>query len=70
MKVGSKVELISGGPVMTVTSIIGEETNKMAVFAYKQAGHNEGDLICQWYNEKQGKYEDKIFKPTTLKEVE
>jgi uncharacterized protein YodC (DUF2158 family) len=70
MKVADKVQLISGGPVMTVISIVGIDTNKLATFSYQNAGHNEGDLICQWYNEKEAKYEEKVFKPAVLKIIE
>lgn len=48
------VQLISGGPKMTVQRFIGEKTTnygvKIADETRKLKGHNDGDAVCQWFD--------------------
>lgn len=66
--IGDVVKLKSGGPDMTVQSIVGVTTSKMETFAYNNSGFTEGDIICKWF---QGtKLESAIFKQQTLEKIE
>lgn len=67
-KIGDVVQLKSGGPEMTINKIIGVNTEKMEDFAYKNSGHKDGDIVCQWFYN--NKLETAIFKPETLDLVE
>lgn len=70
LKTGDIVQLNSGGPEMTVKGILGDTNNplsKMENTALKMAGHEDGDVYCQWFFN--NKLESGIFKPTTLKKI-
>jgi len=66
-KTGDAVELISGGPKMTVDGVIGnvDDFSKMQNYAYNAAGHKDGAVLCQWFNENDVK--SAIFKASMLK---
>lgn len=51
-KVGSVVRLRSGGPDMTIKTIIGKEKKMPFTLidaAWKDKGLNDGDPICVWF---------------------
>lgn len=52
-KVGTPVKLKSGGPSMTVFSIIGSSEagagQKLNHNLLKHGGYKDGDVICQWF---------------------
>ena len=65
--IGDVVQLKSGGPEMTIQDILGKTTSKQMDFAYKTAGHSDGELICKWFSG--NKLESGLFKPETLKKL-
>ncbi|MCW3077438.1 MAG: putative small protein [Bacteroidetes bacterium] len=65
----SVVQLKSGGPKMTVIRIVGDEDNSnLADFAYKHTGHKDGDLICEWFDDKKVSH-SKVFPLGAVKEI-
>jgi uncharacterized protein YodC (DUF2158 family) len=69
IKVGDKVKLKSGGPLMTVKTIISEEYGEKQNFdIYLLGGSKQGDLLCQWFNG--SKLEVEPFSPEGLERVE
>jgi uncharacterized protein YodC (DUF2158 family) len=65
MEIGNVVMLKSGGPEMTVKNIVGETTNETETYGYTSAGFNNGDVVCQWFGEK-NKVESVVFNPRML----
>ena len=65
---GDKVQLISGGPEMTVIGIVGTgELTKLENAALKKEGAIDGDIYCGWHNntiEERG-----VFKGNVLKKL-
>lgn len=67
-KTGDKVQLISGGPEMTVKGVLGDGSlNKMESFALTASGFLEGDVFCQWFDGI--KLEGGAFKKLMLKKL-
>lgn len=69
MKTGDVVTLKSGGPDMTIQRIMGQDKSgpiSMQDKAYKMAGYNDGDVICQWFDSS-GKLQSGAFKTDMLK---
>ena len=66
-KTGDKVQLISGGPDMTVKGVIGESLTKMENYALTTSGFENGDVYCQWFNG--NKLEGAGFKKAMLKKL-
>ena len=65
---GEKVQLISGGPDMTVKGVIGTDSlTKMENLALRNSGGTDGDVFCQWFNNT--KLEGGVFKPAMLKKL-
>jgi len=68
-KTGDKVQLISGGPEMTVNGIIGTDSLEQRVSGLlKLKGNADGDVYCQWFvgSTKKGG----VFKPQMLKKLQ
>ena len=67
-KTGDKVQLISGGPEMTVNGVLGDGSlNKMENFALTTRGFQLGDVYCQWFDGI--KLEGSAFKKLILKKL-
>lgn len=67
-KTGDKVQLISGGPDMTVKGVIGDGSlPKMENYALTASGFEVGDVYCQWFNS--NKLESAAFKKLMLKKL-
>ncbi|WP_218620376.1 YodC family protein [Flavobacterium sp. I3-2] len=67
INIGDIVQLISGGPEMSVHDIFGKTTTKQFTLAYKTAGHTDGEIICKWFSG--SKLETGFFKIETLKKI-
>ncbi len=65
ISLGDVVMLNSGGPRMTVKGIIGEDKT---LDALKIAGHKDGDIIVEYFNN--GKLENGVFHPSSIHKVE
>ena len=67
-KTGDKVQLISGGPDMTVKGTIGDGSlTKLESYALTTRGFLDGDIYCQWFNG--NKLESAAFKKAMLKKL-
>lgn len=67
-KTGDKVQLISGGPDMTVKGVIGDGSlTKMENYVLTTSGFEEGDVYCQWFNA--NKLEGAAFKKAMLRKL-
>jgi len=68
---GDVVKLKSGGPVMTIFRILGEETGnlqiEMADKMIKMGGYENGDLVCEWFDKAVRKNE--VFKESSIELV-
>ncbi len=62
--IGDTVELKSGGPEMTIHSIIGDSTNKFESSIFITKGYKVGDLICKWFLN--SNLQSDIFKSETI----
>jgi uncharacterized protein YodC (DUF2158 family) len=71
LKIGSVVQLKSGGPEMTILRFVGTENSNLGQKAadeiVKIKGHKDGDVVCQWFNGNEVK--DGIFSRESLKKV-
>lgn len=70
LKIGDKVKLVSGGPIMTIHRIIGmniELFNNKLDAKLTTEGFISGDVICEWFN--RNKLERKPFKTASLLKV-
>lgn len=48
---GEKVQLISGGPEMTVRGIVGDGSfSRDESYLQVKRGFKDGDIYCQWFN--------------------
>jgi len=69
LKTGDVVQFNSGGPMMTIKGIIGDEKNPLSKTenaALKMSGqYSDGDVFCQWFLN--NKLESGVFKPAMLK---
>lgn len=66
---GDPVKLKSGGPEMTVQSILGKSEVNFNAFINDHSlvlsgRYQNGDLVCQWFHN--GKLNDGIFPPESL----
>ena len=52
-KPGEKVEIVSGGPAMTVLRVEGKDS--------------EAVVTCQWYDKKSKDYKSKVFEAVVLR---
>lgn len=69
LKTGDKVQLVSGGPEMTVRGIVGDgsfskEENYIQISVKRL---NEGDVYCQWFDG--SKLEEAAFRVLMLKKL-
>ncbi len=65
LKQGVVVALMSGGPDMTISKVIGTDTNNIEDMAYARAGYKIGDLVCIWFSG--SKQESGVFSPHVVK---
>ena len=65
--IGDLVELKSGGPEMTIHSIVGDSTNEFESSIFITKGYKEGDLICKWFLN--GNVQSEIFKAETVTKI-
>jgi uncharacterized protein YodC (DUF2158 family) len=69
--VGNVVELKSGGPKMTILRFLGDSDHyslKVADTALRIKGFQDGDVVCQWFENNMLK--DGVFAKSSLKKVE
>lgn len=67
-KTGDKVQLISGGPDMTVKGVIGDGSlSQTETYGLTISGNGDGDVYCQWFNDT--KLESGVFKPEMIKKL-
>ena len=65
LQVGDTVQLKSGGPLMTVDYIVGQNPEDEILF---EDGMRPGDVICQWFCD--DRVQGKSFRPQVLLKVE
>ena len=68
LKIGDVVKLNSGGEKMTVSYVIGNANNLIIDNALKYQGYDDGDVMCQWFHNKEVKKE--AFKKNMLTKCE
>ncbi|WP_187645129.1 YodC family protein [Cupriavidus campinensis] len=64
-KEGDVVQLRSGGPKMTVTGVVGQDSRLQTVAAV--AGYEDGDVSVEYFDG--AKLEKKMFKKTSVELV-
>jgi uncharacterized protein YodC (DUF2158 family) len=72
-KVGDLVRLQSGGPSMTVESILSSNPGSPTATLMAQLklqGFEEGSVACKWYDETSKSFKKDYFKPAMLKSAE
>lgn len=69
LRTGDVVQLISGGPKMTIKGIIGDEKNPLSktenALSKMSKQYSDGDVYCQWFSN--DKLESGVFKSAMLK---
>lgn len=70
MKVGDKVQLNSGSPIMTISEIIEAQTQNHLPILKRELNPTKAGVVCKWYNEKEARFEKETFNPSILKIVE